>query len=142
MDVKFDKYSLIVDGERKFLKSGTLHYFRVFGEKEWRDRLSKMKAGGYNCVDLYLCWSFHNPKKDFWDFREYKDIRTLFSVARDLGLYMIVRPGPYINGEISAGGLPYWLLKEKDVIPRNRIDGDYVYSPSYMKYLKLPEART
>ena len=136
MDVKFDKYSLIVDGERKFLKSGTLHYFRVFGEKEWRDRLSKMKAGGYNCVDLYLCWSFHNPKKDFWDFEGFKDIRTLFSVARDLGLYMIVRPGPYINGEISAGGLPYWLLKEKDVIPRNRIDGDYVYSPSYMKYLK------
>ena len=68
MDVKFDKYSLIIDGKRVLIKSGTIHYFRVFGRDEWYDRLSKMKAGGYNCVDFYLCWSFHNPKKDFWDF--------------------------------------------------------------------------
>ena len=136
MDVKFDKYSLIVDGERKFLKSGTLHYFRVFGEDEWKDRLSKMKSGGYNCVDLYLCWSFHNPKKDIWDFEGYKNIRTLFQVAKDLNMFIILRPGPYINAEVSAGGLPYWLMKEKDVVLRNRIDGDYTYSSAYMEHLK------
>ena len=136
MDVKFDKYSLIVDGERKFLKSGTLHYFRVFGEDEWKDRLSKMKSGGYNCVDLYLCWSFHNPRKDFWDFEGYKNIRTLFQVAKDLNMFIILRPGPYINAEVSAGGLPYWLMKQKDVVLRNRIDGDYTYSSAYMEHLK------
>ena len=136
MDVKFDKYSLIVNGERKFLKSGTLHYFRVFGEDEWKDRLSKMKSGGYNCVDLYLCWSFHNPRKDFWDFEGYKNIRTLFQVAKDLNMFIILRPGPYINAEVSAGGLPYWLMKQKDVVLRNRIDGDYTYSSAYMEHLK------
>lgn len=136
MDVKFDKYSLIIDGKRVLIKSGTIHYFRVFGRDEWYDRLSKMKAGGYNCVDFYLCWSFHNPKKDFWDFETYKDIKSLFQVAKELGLYMIVRPGPYINAEISAGGLPYWLMKEKDVVLRNRIDGDFVYSKEYMQHLK------
>ena len=136
MDIKFDKYSLIINGERIILKSGTIHYFRLFGRDEWYDRLAKMKSGGYNCVDLYLCWSYHNPKKDFWDFEAYKDIRTLFQVAQELGLYMIVRPGPYINGEISAGGLPYWLMKEKDVVLRNRIDGDFIYSKPYMQHLR------
>lgn len=136
MDIKFDKYSLILDGKRVVLKSGSIHYFRTFGKNEWYDRLKKMKAGGYNCVDIYLCWSFHSPKKDVYDFSGYKNIKELFEVARELGLYMIVRPGPYINGEVSAGGFPYWLLKEKDVVVRNRIDGNYVYSRPYMEQLK------
>ena len=136
MDIKFDKHSLIVNGERIVLKSGTIHYFRTFGKKEWFDRLAKMKAGGYNCVDLYLCWSFHNPQKGVWDFEGYKNIAELFQCAKDLGMFIIVRPGPYINAEVSAGGLPYWLLKDKDVIPRNRKDGDYIYSKAYMDNLK------
>ena len=137
MDVKFDKYSMIINGKPEIIKSGAIHYFRIFGAKEWHDRLSKMKAGGYNCVDLYLCWSFHCPKKHEYNFEDYKNIRQLFQIAKDLGLYMIVRPGPYINGEVSAGGFPYWLLKQEDVVVRNRIDGDYTYSPIYMEHLKI-----
>ncbi|MBE7706620.1 MAG: hypothetical protein E7Z91_05205 [Cyanobacteria bacterium SIG30] len=136
MDVKFDKYSLIIDGKRTFIKSGALHYFKTIGEDAWRDRLSKLKAGGYNCVDLYLCWSFHSPAPHEYDFTGYKDISKLFKIVKEMGLYAIVRPGPYINAEISAGGIPYWLLKEKDVIPRNRQNGDYKYSKVYMDYLR------
>jgi len=136
MDCVFDKYSLIVDGKRTFIKSGAMHYFRTFGKKEWYDRLSKMKAGGYNTVDLYFCWSFHGTKPDYYDFSDYKDIKELLKTARDLGLFVIARPGPYINGEVSAGGIPYWLLKDKQAIIRNRTNGDYVYSPSYMEALK------
>jgi len=136
MDVKFDKYSLIINGERTVIRSGAMHYFRTIGEGEWRDRLSKMKAGGFNAVDLYLCWNFHNIAEDVWGFDGYKNIRRLFEIARELGIFIIARPGPYVNAEVSAGGLPYWLLKKENVIPRNRKDGDYVYSPEYMKYLR------
>ncbi len=97
MEIAWDKYSLIIDGKREFIKSGSIHYFRVIGENAWRDRLSKMKAGGYNCVDIYLCWNFHTAKKDHWDFEGYKDIEKLFEIARELGLYIIVRPGPFIK---------------------------------------------
>ncbi len=136
MDCVFDKNSLIIDGKRTFIKSGSLHYFHTFGKKEWQDRLSKMKAGGYNAVDLYFCWSFHSPKPDFYDFSDYKNIRELLSIARDLGLFIIARPGPYINAELSGGGIPYWLLKDKTAVIRNRKNGDYIYSPSFMNALK------
>ncbi len=136
MDVKFDKYSLIIDGKRTFIKSGALHYFKTIGEDAWRDRLSKLKAGGYNCADIYLCWSFHSPAPHVYDFTGFKDISRLFEVIRELGLYAIVRPGPYINAEISAGGIPYWLLKEDGVIPRNRENGDFKYSKPYMEALR------
>lgn len=136
MDCVFDKNSLIIDGKRVFIRSGAMHYFRTFGLKEWKDRLSKMKSGGYNAVDLYFCWSFHAPFKNGFDFSDYKNIRDLLNIAQDLGLFVIARPGPYINGEISAGGIPYWLLKDKDAVIRNRKDGDYIYSKNYMQALK------
>ena len=136
MDCVFDKNSLIIDGKRVFIRSGAMHYFRTFGLKEWKDRLSKMKSGGYNAVDLYFCWSFHAPFKNGFDFSDYKNIRDLLNIAQDLGLFVIARPGPYINGEISAGGIPYWLLKDKEAVIRNRKDGDYIYSTHYMDALK------
>lgn len=136
MDCVFDKYSLIINGKRIFIRSGAMHYFRTFGQNEWRDRLSKLKAGGYNAVDLYFCWSFHSIKPETFDFSDYKNIRELLNIARDLGLFVIARPGPYINGEISAGGIPYWLLKDKTAVIRNRKEGDYIYSKSYMNALK------
>ncbi len=136
MDCVFDKNSLIIDGKRTFIKSGAMHYFRTFGHDEWHDRLSKLKTGGYNTVDLYFCWSFHALKPNFYDFADYKNIRELLSIARDLGLFVIARPGPYINGELSAGGIPYWLLKDKTAVIRNRKDGDYIYSNSFMDALK------
>ncbi len=136
MDCVFDKNSLIIDGKRTFIKSGSLHYFHTFGKKEWKDRLSKMKAGGYNTVDLYFCWSFHSPKPDYYDFSDYKNIRKLLDIARELELFVIARPGPYINAELSGGGIPYWLFKDKTAVIRNRKNGDYIYSQSFMNALK------
>lgn len=136
MDCVFDKYSLIIDGKRTFIKSGAMHYFRTFGKKEWFDRLSKMKAGGYNTVDLYFCWSFHGIRPEYYDFSDYKNIRELLKTAKELGLFVIARPGPYVNAETSAGGIPYWLLKNREAVIRNRKDGDYIYSKHYMDALK------
>lgn len=136
MEIKFDKHSLLINNKRVFLRSGSIHYFRVIGEKAWYDRLSKLKAGGYNCVDVYFCWNFHTTKRGQYDFSGIKDISKLFRIARELGLYVIIRPGPFINAEITAGGLPFWLLKDKEITPRNRENGEYKYSPKFMEVLK------
>ncbi|MBR1976929.1 beta-galactosidase, partial [bacterium] len=136
MRVEFDKYSLIVDGKRIVLRCGSIHYFRTLGEEEWYDRLSKMKAGGYNAVDIYFYWGFHEEKKGIYDFEGYKNVEKLLEIAQNLGLFVVARPGPFINAEVSAGGIPYWLLKEKDVVLRNRDNGNYIYSPKYMEEVK------
>ncbi len=136
MEVTFDKYSLIIDGKRVFIKSGAFHYFRTPGTEMARDRFLKMKAGGYNTVDLYFNWNYHSPAPGIYDFSGIKDVRKVLKEAENAGLYVIARPGPFINAEVNAGGLPFWLLRMKDVIPRNKIGTEYKYSESYMKYIK------
>ena len=135
MEVSFDKYSLIVDGKRVFIKSGAFHYFRTPGEKMAKDRFLKMKAGGYNTVDIYFNWNYHSLRQGEYDFSGIKDVRKVLKAAKDAGLFVIARPGPFINAEVNAGGLPFWLLKMEDVVPRNRIGTEYKYSPKYMEYI-------
>lgn len=136
MDVTFDKYSLIIDGKRVFIKSGAFHYFRTPGYEMALDRFAKMKAGGYNTVDIYFNWNYHSPKQGEYDFTGVKDVRKVLQAAHETGLFVIARPGPFINGEVNAGGLPFWLLKMEDVIPRNRIGTEYHYSEKYMQYIE------
>jgi beta-galactosidase len=134
--IDFDKYSLKIDGERILIRSASMHYFRIPDINMWKDRLSKIKAGGYNTVDLYFNWAYHSQKPNSYDFTGIKDIRSLLDITTELGLYVIARPGPYINAEISGGGLPFWLFNKPDVILRNREDGDFKYSKAYMHYVK------
>ena len=135
MEVKYDKYSLIINGKRVFIKSGAFHYFRTPGVEMARDRFAKMKAGGYNTVDIYFNWNYHSSEPGKYDFTGVKDVRKILEAAKDTGLFVIARPGPFINAEVNAGGLPFWLLKMEDVIPRNRVGTQYQYSPKYMKYI-------
>jgi len=136
MKIDFDKYSLILNYKRTLIKSAALHYFRTPGEDLWLDRLSKIKAAGYNTVDLYFSWGYHSHKQGVYDFTDIKDIRKLLDITTDLGLFIIARPGPFINAETSGGGFPFWLLGKENVIPRNRRNGDFVYSEEYMKAVK------
>ncbi len=133
MEVSFDKYSLLVDGKRQFIRSGAFHYFRNPGVNIAHDRFLKLKAAGYNAVDIYFYWNYHSKKDGEYDFTGIKDVRKVLQTAKDVGLFVIARPGPFINAEVNAGGFPFWVLKNKDVIPRNRIVADYHYSPVYMK---------
>ena len=136
MEVTFDRYSLIIDGKRVFIKSGAFHYFRTPGYEMAKDRFKKMKAGGYNTVDLYFNWNYHSPRQGEYDFTGIKDVRKVLQAARDAELFVIARPGPFINAEVNAGGLPFWLLRMEDVVPRNRVGTEYKYSPKYMEYVK------
>lgn len=89
--------------------SGTIHYFRVVPEY-WEDRLKKLKACGFNTVETYTCWNLHEPKENEFHFEGILDLVRYIKTAQQLGLYVILRPGPYICAEWDMGGLPSWLL--------------------------------
>lgn len=135
-NVLFDKYSLIIDGKSVFIRSGAFHYFRTPGVELARDRFLKMKAAGYNTVDIYFNWNFHSKSNGQYDFSGIKDVKKVLETAREVGLYVIARPGPFINAEVNAGGFPFWVLKKKNVIPRNRIGTEYHYSSEYMELIE------
>jgi hypothetical protein len=133
MQVDYDRYSMIVEGKREFIRSGAMHYFRLPHPDLWKDRLFKLKAAGYNTVDLYFCWAYHSSSPGEYNFEGNRDVEALLQMVDDLGLYLIARPGPYINAEYSGGGLPGWLIANHDAILRNRLeDGKFVWSQPYM----------
>ena len=94
--------------------SGAMHYFRTLPEY-WEDRLLKLKLAGFNTVETYVCWNLHEPEKGTFDFSGILDIVKFIETAQKLGLYAIVRPGPYICAEWDFGGFPAWLLKDKNI---------------------------
>ncbi len=91
--------------------SGAIHYFRTVPEY-WLDRLEKLKAMGCNTVETYIPWNMHEPKKGEFRFDGMLDIGKFVRMAQELGLYVILRPSPYICAEWEFGGLPAWLLAE------------------------------
>ncbi len=136
MIIDYDKYSLIINNKKVLINSAAFHYFRCPGIDTWRDRLSKIKACGYNTVDFYFCWGYHSHKPGAYDFTGIRDIRALLDLTVELDLHVIARPGPFINAELSLGGLPTWLLNIPGMIIRNKKDGNFVYSKPYMKALR------
>ena len=128
----FDGYSCIINGTRQVIRSASLHYFRLPNPRLWRERLLRLKQAGYNTVDLYLCWSFHSPTQGQYDFSGIRDLANLFETVAELGFWMIVRPGPYINAEVSGGGLPEWVLNNPNIVPRCRNAGQSVESPAFL----------
>lgn len=136
MDIAYDRYSLIIDGRREFIRSGAMHYFRLPSQELWKDRLFKLKAAGYNAVDLYFCWNYHSPAQGVYDFTGIRDVRKLLEITQELGFYVIARPGPYINAEYSGGGFPGWLLAKKHLPLRNRREGAFEWSDEYMGYVR------
>ena len=110
--ITFDKYSLMLDGKRTYIWSGEFHYFRLPSPDLWRDVLQKMRAEGFNAVSLYFDWGFHSPKPGQFDFTGVRDVDKLLDIAQQVGLYVIARPGPYINAEANGGGFPGWLTTQ------------------------------
>ncbi len=108
-------------GARHRLLSGSVHYFRVHPE-QWRDRLERVKALGLNALDTYVAWNFHQrtPKKP--DFTGWRDLGAFIDLAGELGLDVIVRPGPYICAEWDNGGFPSWLTGTPGISLRSSDD--------------------
>lgn len=112
LEIKSKKFYM--DSKPFDIYSGAMHYFRTVPEY-WEDRLTKLKAAGFNTVETYVCWNLHEKKPGEFDFSGILDIEKYLEIAQKVGLYAIVRPGPYICAEWDFGGLPAWLLKDKNM---------------------------
>jgi beta-galactosidase GanA len=110
--IAFDRYSLVLDGRRVFIWSGEFHPFRLPSPSLWPDVLQKMKAEGFNAVSIYFDWGYHSAAPGRYDFSGVRDMDRALTDAQQAGLYVIARPGPYINAELDAGGFPGWLLTQ------------------------------
>jgi beta-galactosidase GanA len=110
--VTWDQYSLLIDGRRTVIWSGEFHPFRLPSPDLWRDVLEKMRADGYNAVSMYFDWGYHSPAPGVYDFSGVRDMDRALAIAASLGLYVIARPGPYINAEVDSGGFPGWLTTQ------------------------------
>src|SRR5512147_103211 len=104
-------HQFLLNNEPFRIISGAMHYFRVVPEY-WRDRLEKMRVFGLNTVETYVAWNLHEPRPGEFHFESGLDLVRFIEIAAEVGLHVIVRPGPYICSEWDFGGLPFWLLKD------------------------------
>ncbi|XP_068543710.1 beta-galactosidase-1-like protein isoform X6 [Anas acuta] len=98
--------------------SGSIHYARV-PRPAWRDRLLKMYMSGLNALQVYVPWNYHEPLPGVYDFSGDRDVEVFLDLTAELGLLVILRPGPYICAEWEMGGLPAWLLWQSDIVLRS-----------------------
>jgi beta-galactosidase GanA len=124
--VTWDHYSLMIDGSRVFIYSGEVHPFRLPSPSLWPDVLEKMKAAGFNTVTSYFDWGYASPAPGVYDFSGVRNVDEFLNDAAKAGLYVIARPGPYINAEHDGGGFPGWLARMSGT-PRTS-------DPAYLHY--------
>lgn len=137
--VQWDHYSFKVNGERLFVFSGEFHYWRIPVPEVWEDLLEKVKAAGFTAFATYAHWGYHSPNPSTLDFENgAHDFTRLLDIAKKVGLYAIVRPGPYVNAETNAGGFPGWLLTGEYGTLRNN-DSRYTdaWAPFFSKYSEI-----
>ncbi|KAJ7058089.1 glycoside hydrolase family 35 protein [Mycena amicta] len=111
-DVQFDNFSLILNGQRVFLYSGEFHTFRLPVPSLWPDILEKVKAAGLNGISVYTHMGLINPSRGVVDFDSFRALQPLYDAAKAAGIWIVLRPGPYINAETTAGGIAHWATTE------------------------------
>ena len=109
MKTEIKNKQFLLDGKPFRILSGEMHYFRIPPEY-WRDRLLKLKACGLNTVATYMPWNLHERTSGKFDFSGMLDVRAFLELADELGIKVLLRPGPYICSEWEFGGFPAWLL--------------------------------
>ncbi|HEY5406137.1 MAG TPA: glycoside hydrolase family 35 protein [Ginsengibacter sp.] len=111
--------SFFYDGQPIQIHSGEMHFARV-PKEYWRQRLQMIKAMGLNTVATYVFWNYQETSPGVWDFKKgNKNIRDFIKTAQEVGLMVILRPGPYACAEWEFGGYPWWLVKEKSLVIRS-----------------------
>ncbi|XP_023412775.1 beta-galactosidase-1-like protein 2 [Loxodonta africana] len=114
--------NFMLESSTFWIFGGSVHYFRV-PRQYWRDRLLKLKACGLNTLTTYVPWNLHEPERGKFDFSGNLDLEAFIWMAAELGLWVILRPGPYICSEIDLGGLPSWLLQDPNMKLRTTYKG-------------------
>ena len=125
--------TFLLNGKPFVVKAAELHYPRI-PRPYWEHRTKMCKALGMNTVCLYVFWNIHEQQEGRFDFTGNNDVAEFCRLAQRNGLYVIVRPGPYVCAEWEMGGLPWWLLKKKDIRLREP-------DPYFMERVKLLERK-
>lgn len=130
-DQKFEigNKSFLLNGKPFVIKAAEIHYPRI-PAAYWEHRIQMCKSLGMNTICLYIFWNIHEQKEGQYDFTGNNDVAAFCRLAQKHGLYVIVRPGPYVCAEWEMGGLPWWLLKKEDI-------GLRVQDPYYMERTRL-----
>ena len=140
----FDRIGFRIGGEDQYLISGEFHYFRV-PKADWRRRMDLFKAAGGNCLASYVPWQIHEPEEGHIVFGdvENRDLQAFLETARDAGLNVLLRPGPYQYSELYGAGLPGWLLRDYPQVRAVDLKGRTLHrhSVSYLHPLFLEKAR-
>ena len=125
--------TFLLNGEPFIVKAAEVHYPRI-PRPYWEHRIQMCKALGMNAVCIYIFWNIHEQQENVFDFTGNNDVAEFCRIAQKNGLYVIVRPGPYVCAEWEMGGLPWWLLKKKDIRLRER-------DPYFMERVKIFEEK-
>jgi beta-galactosidase len=124
--------TFLLDGKSFTMISGELHYPRI-PKEAWRHRMQMAKAMGLNTIGTYVFWNLHEPEKGKYDFSGNNDIAAFVKIAQEEGLWVVLRPSPYVCAEWEFGGYPYWLQNEKGLIVRS-LEPKFINA--YKNYLK------
>ena len=125
--------TFLLNGEPFIVKAAEVHYPRI-PRPYWEHRIKMCKALGMNTLCLYVFWNIHEQREGVFDFTGQNDVAEFCRLAQKNGMYVIVRPGPYVCAEWEMGGLPWWLLKKKDIRLRER-------DPYFMERVKIFEEK-
>lgn len=106
--------TFLLAGKPFLIKAAEMHYTRIPAEY-WEHRIQMCKALGMNTICIYAFWNIHEQKEGEFDFKGQNDIAAFCRLAQKHGMYIMLRPGPYVCSEWEMGGLPWWLLKKKDI---------------------------
>ena len=125
--------TFLLNGKPFVVKAAEIHYPRI-PKPYWEHRIKMCKALGMNTVCIYIFWNIHEQREGEFDFTGNNDVAEFCRLAQRNGMYVIVRPGPYVCAEWEMGGLPWWLLKKKDIKLRER-------DPYFMERVKIFEQK-
>lgn len=132
-DFTVGKGTFLLNGNPFVVKAAEVHYPRI-PQAYWDHRIKMCKALGMNTVCIYVFWNIHEQKEGQFDFTGNNDVAAFCRLAQKNGMYVIVRPGPYVCAEWEMGGLPWWLLKKKDIRLREQ-------DPYFMQRVKIFEEK-
>lgn len=114
-NIELTANGILINGKKQVLLASSLFYFRI-PRPDWEQRMQLLRAAGYNTIDVYFPWNYHEREKGKWDFNDNRDVEAFLDLAKKNDLFVIARPGPYICSEWDGGGLPAWLSQEKMVL--------------------------
>lgn len=131
-DFRYGEDQFLLDGKPFQMISGEIHYPRVPREA-WRQRMRMARAMGLNTIGTYVFWNVHEPQKGVYDFSGNHDIAAFVKMAQEEGLWVVLRPSPYVCAEWEFGGYPYWLQNIKGLKVRSR---EPQYLAAYKNYIQ------